>query len=707
MPIIHDCQQARSEITAFSKLNDNFFAFATKYHGAKIINAKECELEFSFKNQYLDFNTTAVSFSPNGKLIAYANQTHLYIADIKTKEIIKTIFLDAQKITILAFDLSSTYIVAGSTQGRVLLFKYNSTSQLSRLCSFAYQNLKTGIEKNFVSSICFHKNFLAVSGYGGVIFIINMLSGSNTSLFTHNSTHKKALYFLNEETIVSGDNNGNISFVSIPDSKIIKSIDLPIGKISQIVPIKNTKYLIVHANTNTIYIIDSKEYKIVHNKYVKFKDDILFVETIDSQTMIVALKNQKIIYVELPSRERLSSLILHNSLKDAYELLEKEPMLHNTMEHKSLEKIFNKDYTDAANALINQNKELATQLLKSYEDISCKQESLKMLFKTFENYNRFKTLYLEKKYALAYAMSTKFPALKITKQYENMEAKWKETFANAQRHILMGKPDYAKTLLMEYVTVASKRPIIELILKHNKLFIDFLRALDKKNFKRVNEIARQNVLFTKMPVYETLEKDIQKSINRIKAYIKKNKIELAKKSLVKIDGTPKFSNQVTKLYSMCNEMQSLHDAYKKDDFYACYELVDRFSHLNFSELGELLQKHWLKLMNECEEYALRGNIQSIKAVLGELITLEGRKDRIGNLLRVSFQVQIKYFLSKKKFKSAKSVIYSYIDIFTKDSEVSSLMSKYESMANEKLAITLEENSNLSRYSWRESRLIVD
>jgi len=159
--------------------------------------------------------------------------------------------------------------------------------------------------------------------------------------------------------------------------------------------------------------------------------------------------------------------------------------------------------------------------------------------------------------------------------------------------------------------------------------------------------------------------------------------------------------------SMCDEMLALQELYEKSDFYSCYELIDTHPHLCFSELGELLQKHWSKLMNECEDYASRGNIQTIKATLGELITLNGRKERIGYLLRVSFQVQIKYFLANKKLKSAKSVIYSYIDIFTKDSEISSLMKKYEAISREKLAITQPQGKRVSRDSWQTSKIITD
>jgi len=707
MPIINDCLQARSEITAFKKLNNNFFAYSTKYHGAYVINIQECAVFLNFKNENLDFNITAICFSSDAKLIAYSTKTHLHIANMLDKQVIKSIYINNNDLTILSFDLTCKYIIAGNSEGRVFLFKYNLGSQLSRLCSFPHQRPKKEIQNNFVSAMAFHKNLLAVSGYGGTIFIIDIYSGSNKHVLLHGISRKNALYFLNENTIMSGDNDGNLQIISIPNNSVVKTISLPFKQTNQIIPIPNTQYLIVHANTNTIIIVDSIKYKIIHNNYIKFEDNINLVEALDNKTIVVSLKNQKILHIELPSRERLSSLILHNSLDAAYELIAREPMLQETIEHKSLEKMYDKAYLDAVNELINQNKESANQIMLIYKDVDVKEESVRLLFKSFENYNRFKTLFLEKKYALAYAMSTKFPALKKTKQYESMEMRWKETFTNARKHILLGKPDSAKTLLKDYITVTAKRPIIQLILKHNDLFIDFLRALDKKDFKRVNDISRENSLFTQMPIYETLESDIKKSINRIEAYIKKNKIALAKKSLLKIEGTPKFAQRVEQLHSMCDEMLKLQELYEKDDFYSCYEHIDLFVHLSYSDLGELLQKHWLKLMDECEQYALKGNIQGIKTSLGELITLDGRKDRIGDLLRVCFQVQIKFFLSKKKFKSAQSVIYSYIDIFTKDSEISSLMTKYESLTYKKLAITLFNNEKPSRYSWRESKLILD
>ena len=706
MPQIDNCLEARSQITSLQKLDDNTIIFSTKFHGIKIISPLECETKLNFKHERLNSSVTAICFSPDAELVAFSTQARIHIMNMHTKELIKSIYTDGEEVNILTFDLSSKYIVAGSSNGRVLLYKYNSSSLLSRLCSFPYQRPKTRVKKNFVSSFAFYNNIFATSGYGGAIFVMDLHSRANKRVYLHGTFRKSALCFLNEKSIACGDNEGNLRIISLKDNILIKEISLSFRKIKQIILIPKTKFIIVHANTNAIAIIDTKEHKILHSNYLEFEDNIDSIEALSSEFLIVSLQNQKILHVKLPSASELHSLIIHNSLDEAYELIEREPMLSGTNEHKVLEQKYDKLYTEALQALVNQNKSSALQLTDMFKHIASKKESIRLLFQAFDNYPRFKTLYLEKKYALAYGMAQKFPALKKTAQYEYMEKRWKETFTNAQRHILLGKPEYAKALFKEYIAVTSKRPVIDLVIKHNNLFIEFLKALEKKDFKKVNQISSKNTLFTQMPIYKTLNTDIEQSISRIEIYIKKGNLDLAKKSLTKIEGTPNFALQIKQLYAMCDEVVELQKQYKLNNFKACYELIDLHPHLLFSKLGILLDKHWQKLMNECEEYASKGNIKDIKATLGSLIELDSRKDKVGDLLRVSFHVRVKALLSKKNFKAAQSIIYSYIDIFGEDSEMHSLKKKYELMSKKKLAITLTGSEKPSRDSWLKSKIIT-
>jgi hypothetical protein len=379
-------------------------------------------------------------------------------------------------------------------------------------------------------------------------------------------------------------------------------------------------------------------------------------------------------------------------------------MIKESKEYQQLQESYNLIYLQAAGALTNQQKTSALQLLDMFKNVPSKKEEIALLFKAFENYPKLQTLYLEKKYTLAYALCALFPPLEHTFQYKKMEEMWKDTFMNAQRQILLGRDEMAKILLNEYITVVSKRPIIKLMLNHNKKFIEFLKAIETKNFQKVNEIAKTHDTFTQIPTYKSLGNGIEFELSRIKEFIKKGTPDLAQESLKKFQDIPSIASDVTKLTLSCLNMQKLQKAYERKDLKLCYEILDADSSLSFSELGELLEQSWSQLVQISEEFALKGNIKDIKITLGELIHLNTRREKIGDLLRVSFHTKIKMLLAKKSFKSAENIIYSYIDIFGLDTEMNSLMKLYEALTKTKLAIT--QTKRQIRDSWIHSEIIM-
>ncbi|NPA59092.1 MAG: hypothetical protein GXO30_01290 [Epsilonproteobacteria bacterium] len=704
MPIINEIHTASSQITNLSKTIDKII-FSTKYDGVDSLSLSKCKPNYTFTHKDLSSHTLAVTFSKNGKRIAFSTKRYLYIADLITNEIIKKIDTQTKHLIILSFDNSSNYIIAGTKDARVMLYKYNSNLHISRLFSFGYKNKTNKFRNHFISSITYYKNFIAVGGHGGIIFIVDIYSQANKHILFHNTFLKTALLFLDTETILCGDNNGDLQFISICKNKVLKTIHLNEKKISQIKQIPNTNYLIIHANSKRIYIVDSKQKTLIHTKYIKFEDKINFLELTDKDTLIVALSNNKLLHVELPNTKRLKSLILHNSIDKAFKLIEDEPMLIGTDAHQELEKRYIQNYKRATEALINKNEKLAKEIMNNYQNVDSKKESIRLLFKAFENYHRFNILYLDKKYSICYAMSEKFPPLKLTKEHKNMERKWKETFSIAQKHISNNQINHAKNIFHEFIPVQSKRNLIHLMLMHNDLFIEFVKAINSKNFKVINEISKQNKLFLQMPIFKTLEENIQESIQEIKIYIKQNQLNKAKEALKKIENMPNFKQEIEELYMMCLNMQNLQDAYTENDFFRCYEIIDEYPHLQHSELGTLLHRHWFKLINRCENHAIKGSAREIKSTLGELIKLAHRRERIGSLLRLAFQVHILHLLSNHKFNNAKNLIYSYIDIFTKDTEIILIMDRYESISSKKLAITQIETTNKTRDDWVNSKII--
>ena len=100
----------------------------------------------------------------------------------------------------------------------------------------------------------------------------------------------------------------------------------------------------------------------------------------------------------------------------------------------------------------------------------------------------------------------------------------------------------------------------------------------------------------------------------------------------------------------------------------------------------------------CEEAALRGNTAAIKAAMGELLMLRTRSDKIGNLLRVSYQMQIKYLLGKNRAEAAGLAIERYIGIFGIDNEMRQLL-RVLRRKGEALILSEAQQQNRPRSLW--------
>lgn len=696
------CLRTRSPIRELKKLDNGLLAIATLQHGIRLFSYDECENKATISHEHLNSQTTAVSFSPNAEFIAFSKESFIFILHIPSKIVLKTIKVDGEIIQKLQFDLESKYIVAATATGRVLQYRYDGSSLLGRLCSFEYKPSKAST----VSSFAFHKNTMACGGNNGSIFIINLHSRANKVIIKNDTARISSLCFLDDSHILSTDAKGCIYLNSTKTNKLIKRSDSGFTKIVQLLLMPNPKYFMLIGGTKHIAVYDTTSLKQVHNKYVEFEEIVTSLEIADEHTIIATLKYTSIEKVILPKADKLKSFIVSNELDKAYALVRKDPLLSSTREYKVLEIAYTKIYTQALNALIKGNKDIALKLTKMFKYVDAKREEIDLLFKSFDNYTRFKSLYLEKKYALAYAMAAKFPPLKSTFQYAKMEELWDDTFNNAQRQIAHGHEENATTLLKDFATIMEKRPLIKLILNHNDDLIKFLTAIENKDYKTISILTKSNPIFTLIPSYHGIEEAMQKELHRVQKHIAKCDLDAAVSKLSKLQNIDSIKEIVDEQKNECRAIKKLQDAYELNDFIKCFETLDNNPALNTTQLGALLQEHWLKIIADCENSALKGNIKGIKEKLGSLIHVQTRKDKIGDLFRLAFQTKIKTFIAKKHYKKAEAIIYSYIDIFGQDNEMLATMKIYESKSTERLAITHTITKRENRDKWMDNEAIM-
>ena len=690
----------RSEITNITLLDDGNIFYATKYSGAKIVNPQGYKTVLKLLHKELGADTTAICISSDATLLAFSNKNIINILNIKTKKIIKSIKIAKQHINKLHFSLP--YIIAGTDQGRVLQYRYDNSALLARIYSFPYK--RKNVIDNFVSAFALFDSTLASSGQGGALMISDIYIQENNQILIEQGERIDALCFIDKQTIVSANISGKIIVHSLKTGEIINTIDAPFGDIKQIIKMPNPHFIALSGEENYIAIADIKKGKIVHAKYVEFPYNVDKILLTNEESLVVTLKDYSIINVKLGTLHQLKELIMQGNLENAYAMVESEVMLQKSREYKILEQRYKLVYQNALNALLNQSKTLAQKIILPIKKINSKKREIDALFTSFENYNRFKILYLEKKYALAFAMATKHEALQQTPIYIKLEDAWKDSFVNAQRHMLLGKDEHAKALMDEYITVVSKRPIIKLFLNKDKNFMNFLQAIQRDDFQTIEELLHDNPLFKEAPTYIQLNQSIEKNIAKIDLLINQGDLEKAKEFLMKFKRSSFIKKELKRVYTDFENMSQLQKAYQNNNFKVCYEILDTHPSLNGSELGILLNKHWAKLINECEDFALKANPNGIKKTLADLLLVETRRGRVGDLLRVSFHSKIKAYLAKNSFGGAKNIIYSYIDIFGTDNEIKSLMKTYEMMSKRELAIT--QDDRVDRNRWVEVEAII-
>ncbi|MBA3027115.1 MAG: WD40 repeat domain-containing protein [Sulfurimonas sp.] len=705
MPKIYHHAKERSQIISFSRLNTNSLAYVTKYSGAKIIDINDHTTTLKLVHSELGRETTAICFSQDAKLIAFANNSIIYIVDLATKSLIKNITIPNEKIEILTFCPASTYLIAGTDCGRVYQYRYNNASLLSRICSFPLKTKRT--KTNFVSALSIHNEKLACSGLGGALFVIDLHSKIRKHILIEQGSRINALCFIDEKTLVSANVDGDVLVHSLAHNKESKRIDAPFKNIRDIVKTPNSDYVIISAETNYLALLDIKKAKVADAKYIEFEKTISKIALLHDESLFVALEDSQILNAKLPNRAQLKELVMQNALYEAYRLVERAPILHNTIEYKLLQKRYKDIYKEALHALMNQNKAYALKCIAPLKGIKSKENEINSLFRAFENFNRFKIHYFEKKYALCFAMCSKYEPLMQTPLYEKIEEAWRDSFKNAYRHISLGDSQNAKALLHEYLTVASKREIIKLLLTQESDFMTFLHAVDANDFQTVDELIYKNKLFLETPTYISLNQSIEKNIKKIDLFIKQGELQKAKNHLKLFKNTTFMRDELERLITNFNAMIKLQNAYKANNFKGCYEILDANVGLNATELGISLNKRWAALVNECEEYALSGDAKSIKITLNNLISISTRTDKIGDLLRVSFQSKIKTFLADENYQGAQNIIYSYIDIFGNDNEMRLLMKNYENLCGKKLAITLDDGVRTPRDEWIKSNIIME
>ncbi len=663
--------------------------------------------EYNAIFKLIDFTllqTHKSAFHLEQKLLAIAENENIYIYNTKTKKKIATLKSYDGVVTQLYFLEDGLHLLYTTENARLLIANYKDTHYNARIYS-TIKKFKTQLPIR-ITAISFTKDLLAVGSADGKIVLININSYTQIKEFHNTNASISTLCFSDQSELISIDAHGEFFIYDLQGIHKSKSTSTHLSHSIQLLHIPKSDFLLINSKKKFLTLFDLKKNKIILNEYLHFSHPVSYIRLTQDNNLLVALTDRQILHITLDNRAQLQSLTMHNMLKEAYELVAQNPQLLSSKEYEALEKVYNRIYLSALKALQHNEVPKARRIFEACKDIKSKQEEIQLLFEAYRHYKNFQDLVRGRKFAPAYAFANKYPPLQYSKEYKAMEKEYKTAYTKAQKQILLSNLNAAKELLTPYLGVVTKKESINLILKENSAFLEFLDALKREDQSTIEKIVVQHPHFTELPPYKEFLDRTQKRLYKINTLLNAASIEQAEELIQSIGSLSSISSEISFLQEKKHAIEILLSLYKQNKFRECYMLLDEKQTMFFKlKLARLLEKHWTKLMQKCEKYALYGNIKGIKQTLKELLTLKSRSKRVGELLRIAFIVKIEDSMLQNNLVSAENFIYSYIDIFGSDTNLKRVMQLYEKKAAKKLAIT-PQSTQVIYNAWLHSKLLT-
>lgn len=618
-------------------------------------------------------NTLYCAFDPHhNRLLFGSDKTYtLNLIDLKQKKVLNQFDLDQQIPTIISFSPDGLYCVCGTDQGRVLLWRCDSSTLIARLHSFPeYTSSYTKPKTNYVSALTFEGMTLSTTGYGGSIVVTDYRTQNFMKRYAPGYLKNTALLIYNHSLIV-GNQEGTLIKIDrnggVPNQRLGTSHK----NIRYLLQVGPKPYIIVASDLPYITLINGDTFKVIQERYLELDAPLSALCLIDDY-LLAANQNKEFLRFDLQPFDELERMINEKAYAEAYLYCANEPLLLQSELYQVLESIYAEHLKKAKEYLSQKLIADAKLVLEPFK--TEKSKEITEVFQIYSFIDRFTALFEQKKLAAFYGHAEQYPLLQETPIYQQAEKLWAEKFTKAQKLMFLNKEKEIQEELHIFNTVSSKRPFILLLLQNSAILKNYSKAIQTKNYYLLRNLTLSFPLLRKFPSYINFIKESGEIAGAITQALNERSFEQAQLLLEELKAVVQYESEYLQLKKLYALSKNLHRALTHDHLRSAYRLIDNHPELLMLSWGEELNTLWNQKLSQAEQYAIKGDIPSIKKEFVDLFDLPSRHGRLGDILRTAYHVQLKKLL-KIDSENFSSGVVAYCDLFGIDTELRNLLKK--------------------------------
>jgi len=612
-------------------------------------------------------NTADISKKGNYLAIAEVKGKKTFVWDIKNKKIKYKFGWHKGEVLNVCFDWDENYLLTGGMDGRSYIWSLKFGKMLIALPPHPDYILSGGFSKN---------NLWAATGSYDRLITISNISSSN--LFYRKKSHRGAvnkIKFFDNHIMISGDKSGELIKWDFRKGKVLKRFANMADMVVDFVSDENYEYLFAITKEKRVYLYDFVTAELITQEFIKLSAFPTCIEynIFNNHLYIGCSDGSLYVYDLLEDKNKLRNLIESKKYNEAYELVKNNPILKRTDEYKNLENIWEKTFS-AINKLLEKGQiDEAKILFEPFSSNPIKRNLFQNLLNDYSEFEKFKQAVINRRYPVAYSLIHKYPVYKQSAYYKKMEEDFRKVFNKAREYIKKNKESQAREILKPFAGVSDKVALIQSLFNEKQLYDIIKNKLAKKDFNGFFEFVKRYPFLTDSPEYDLAISYGKKLLDITEEFLNKGEFKNAIKYANILEQFPMYKEEAEKIKEKAKNISNFLMYIANKDYDKVEELVDKYSYLENLEDYKKFMNRYKELLKEAEDYAIKGEIKSLKERFKDLIKYRLFRSMLNKLAKRAYLNQILMLYKTNDFENLKKAIENYIKLFGFDNEVGDVL----------------------------------